>query len=292
MKTVHLMPDQDLFRFCYDKGTQTLRPQLVFVDANGSIVFEINEVGLKGDALDGRRKLAVVWGESVVFGAGRGWPCMLDSLAPGYQFLNGGIEGDPFANILRRAHELNQQRAVALNLLLPGWHPFPDNRNVRYVLTAFLHKNRNTVLFTMPTALNRRIADHDLSPYLTDHGSAKPFMFCGNLVYSKTHQNIAFKYIVARNAIIREVSSELGIRCVDLFAEFDSEGLDDFRQDFHDILHLRPSTYPKIARAVYQRIKDLLRPASSLPVDIGTGATSRVAYDQTAEAVDLGSLPR
>jgi len=44
-----------------------------------------------------------VWGDSVVFSVGRGWPCLLDRLAPGYQFLNGGIDGDPYKNILRRA---------------------------------------------------------------------------------------------------------------------------------------------------------------------------------------------
>src|SRR6266851_4525135 len=104
LKTVHLILDHAAFKLLYyDKETEALRPQLVFVDADGSIVFEINEVGLKGDALDDRRKLAVVWGDSVVFGAGRGWPCLLDSLAPGYQFLNGGIEGDSYTNILRRA---------------------------------------------------------------------------------------------------------------------------------------------------------------------------------------------
>jgi lysophospholipase L1-like esterase len=235
-----------------------MRPQLVFVDADGSIDFEINEVGLKGDSIDDTRKLVVVWGDSVVFGAGRGWPCLLDSLAPGYQFLNGGIEGDLHTNILRRASEFNQHRAVQLNLLMLGWHPLPNNENVRSGLTAFVRRTRNTVLLTMPTALNRHIVDQDLSSYFTGQDDHNPFTFCGDLAYSYQLQTIGFSYIMKRNDIVRDISARMNIRLVDLFAEFDTENLDDFRQDFVDMIHLRPSVYPKIARVVYEGIKDLL----------------------------------
>jgi lysophospholipase L1-like esterase len=253
-----------------------MRPRLVFVGADGSIHFEINEVGLKGDTLDDRRKLVVVWGDSVVFSAGRGWPCLLDSLAPGYQFLNGGIEGDPYTNILRRAHEFNRQRAVELNLLMLGWHPLPDNRNVRSALTDFIEKTPNTVLFTMPTALNRRIADQDLSSYLKPRDTDNLFTFCGDLPYSREAQYIGFNYIVERNEIIRETAVRMNVRMVDLFARFDTERLDDFRQDFIDMIHLRASAHPKIVRAVYEGIKDLLWPAfpPSIDIDSDPGSTS------------------
>ena len=143
-----------------------------------------------------------------------------------------------------------------------GWHPLPDNRNVRSALTDFIEKTRNTVLFTMPTALNRRIADQDLSSYLTSRDAEKPFTFCGDLPYSRKNQYIGFNYIMERNDIIRETASQMNIRMVDLFAEFDTEKLDDFRQDFGDMIHLRASAHPKIVRAVYEGIKDLLQPAS------------------------------
>src|SRR5205085_747304 len=107
----------------HDPERAGLRPNLVFVAPDGSIVFETNELGLKGDPLDPRRKLAVVWGDSVVFSAGRGWPCLLDRLAPGYQFLNGGIEGDTYSEILRRARDFNYRHPVVLNLVMLGWHP-------------------------------------------------------------------------------------------------------------------------------------------------------------------------
>ncbi len=277
MKTVHLILNHAACKLLYyDKEIEAMRPRLVFVGADGSIHFEINEVGLKGDALDETRKLVVVWGDSVVFSAGRGWPCLLDSLAPGYQFLNGGIEGDPYTNILRRASEFNRQKAVELNLVMLGWHPMPDNRNLRSALTGFIEKTRNTVLLTMPTALNRRIADQDLASYLTPRDANNAFTFCGDLPYSRKDQYAGFNYIVERNNIIRDIASQMNIRLIDLFAEFDTEKLDDFRQDFNDMIHLRASAHPKIVRAVYEGIKDLLQPAFPLPRDINPGSTSRV----------------
>src|SRR3954447_2199277 len=99
--------DSALKRLVFDQATGMLRPNLVLVDRAGAVLFEINELGLKGAARDPSRKLAVVWGDSVVFGMGASWPCLLDELAPGYQFLNGGIEADPYDNILRRALAFN-----------------------------------------------------------------------------------------------------------------------------------------------------------------------------------------
>src|SRR5437764_2170198 len=135
-KTVHLIPaDAAIKRLCFDEATQSLRPNMVLVDREGAVVFEVNELGLKGAARDPARKLAVVWGDSVVFGVRWSWPCLIDQLAPGYQFLNGGIEGDPYDNILRRAAAFNRDHAVALNILMLGWHPWrlPENRAGRKI---------------------------------------------------------------------------------------------------------------------------------------------------------------
>lgn len=104
-------------------------------------------------------------------------------------------------------------------------------------------------------------------------------------------QRVAFEYITERNQIIRDVSSEMGMRLVDLYAEFDTECRDDFRDEFLDIVHLRPSAYPKIARLVYQATKDLL-PASCLCGETGTASRATAILDAAAEAVDLGGLFR
>ena len=57
MRTVHLTLNYAACKLLYyDKETGAMRPGLVFVGSDGSTHFEINEVGLKGDALDGTRK--------------------------------------------------------------------------------------------------------------------------------------------------------------------------------------------------------------------------------------------
>ena len=278
MKTVHLASANAKAPY-YDTERSALRPNLTFVDLNGEIVFETNELGLKGDPVDPHRKLAVVWGDSVVFSHGRGWPCLLDRLAPGYQFLNGGIEGDPYKNILRRASEFNERHRVALNLLMLGWHlfvpswwtrapPLSDrteakhicdgNEELRTRLTSFLHRTPNTVLLTVPTALNRRIVDRPLSPYLREGDEDIGFHFFGDIGREVEGQREAFDYILERNAITREVCAQLRIRVVDLYAAFDTEREPDFREHFSDALHPRPRSYPRLAQIVYDHIKDML----------------------------------
>jgi hypothetical protein len=302
-KTVHLIPkDNAIKRLCFDEATMSLRPNLVLVDRRGSVVFEINELGLKGAARDASRPLVVVWGDSVVFGVRWGWPCLIDEFAPGYQFLNGGIEADPYDNILRRAAAFNQAHAVALNIVMPGWHPVnltsplagrggpgtllqwvrkalpalrqpspaipppeprttaPEttNQGLRASLLAFLEKTPNTVLVTMPTALNRNIAGEDLSPYFTRGNRETVFYFIGDIPYSLDVQRHLFEHITERNAIMREVAQATGVRLLDLHAGFDTEEAADFRKDFFDVLHLRPGSYRNTARAVYEGIKDLL----------------------------------
>jgi lysophospholipase L1-like esterase len=297
-KTVHLIPpDAAIKRLCFDQATQSLRPNMVLVDRQGAVVFEINELGLKGAARDPSRKLAVVWGDSVVFGVRWSWPCLIDEFAPGWQFLNGGIEGDPYTNILRRAAAFNRAHSVALNILLLGWHPWqlpptlaernaglggrlhrlgralgrrgsnaaaqeadppPAHSQLRADLREFLAGTPETVLVTMPTALNRNIVDRDLSTYFSGGGRDTAFYFAGDLPYSVAAQQHMFAHITERNAILREAARESGARLVDLAAAFDTEALADFREDFFDMLHLRPRAYPKAAAAVYEGIKDLL----------------------------------
>jgi carbamoyltransferase len=283
LRTVHPITECEAFKALYWSGELPgMVPNLVFLNRDGSVAFESNEVGLKGDPLDPSRKLAVVWGDSVVFGGGRGWACLLDELAPGCQFLNGGLEGDPYRNILRRAAEFSTRRRVALNLVMLGWHPFvppraapprtglfkparapairphSGNENIREDLVRFLAQIPNTVVLTMPTALNAEIIDRDLSSCFTDGDYETGFRFLGKLPYSTESQRWAFEHIAERNAITREVCAGMGIRVIDLFAAMDTTGRADFREDFLDILHIRPRAFAAIAQIIHDNIKDLL----------------------------------
>ena len=290
LRTVLPVADTDVFKaLYYDPEQAALRPNLTFVDRTGAIVFETNELGLKGGPRDPQRKLAVVWGDSVVFGSGWGWPCLLDGLAPGWQFLNGGLDGDPYSNIFRRAAEFNSRYSVALNLLMLGWHHFvparltararkrlrwlarkndPDeeiwlphsgNESLRAELTSFLQRMPNTIVLTMPTALNRQIIDRDLSSYLVDGDDRSAFRFLGDIPYQIHAQRQGFEHITERNAIAREVCARLGVCLVDVFARFDTENATDFREHFYDVLHFRPRSYPLLTSFIYEEVKDLLR---------------------------------
>jgi len=277
LRVVHPITECEAFKSLYWSGELPgMVPNLVFVNRDGSVAFESNEAGLKGDPLDPARKLAVVWGDSVVFGAGRGWAHLLDDLAPGWQFLNGGLEGDPYTNILRRAAAFNESHQVGLNLLMLGWHPFvppreptngratgilphSGNENVRAELTRFLRRVPNTVVLTMPTPLNRRIVNTDLSPYLVEGDYEHAFRFLGKLPYRQDGQRWAFEHIEERNAITREVCAKLGVRLVDLAAALDTEDQPDFRENFLDAVHIRPRAFPLVARTIHAEVEDLLR---------------------------------
>jgi hypothetical protein len=283
LKTVHVMPRADALKaIYYDWQTDTLRPNLVFVDGNGRVLFETNEIGLKGEAVDETRKLAVVWGDSVVFGAGKGWARLLDADAPGYQFLNGGIEGDPYDNILRRARLLNRQRPVALNLVMLGWHRFepywaaladpgrskwwprrqPETLSAperyRADVAAFLEEVPNTVVLTTPTALNRRILGKDLSGEFRAGDDDTVFQYVWPALYSVGLQRQIYDFISRRNEIAIDVAMRAKVPVVDLFAAFDTTELPDFRRDFVDFMHFRVSAYPQIVAAISRGISHTL----------------------------------
>jgi hypothetical protein len=257
IRAVHAVPESHgEFQSLYlDSAANWLRPNLRFVNPDGSTYFDTNEIGLKGGPLDPRRKLAVVWGDSVVFGIGGGWPELLD--CSGYQFLNGGIEGNAYGAILERAVKLNRERRVALNLILPGWHTIGINTDLCRDLAAALNIVPNPVLVTMPTALNRHIVDQDLTPFFTAGSVADGFYFCGSTEYSIAKQTEVFAHIVERNTIVGETAAAMGVPLIDLFSVFDTTGLSDFRRDFFDVMHPRPNAYPKIAQAVFDGIKAL-----------------------------------
>ena len=84
------------------------------------------------------------------------------------------------------------------------------------------------------------------------------FRFCGELAYSADLQRYLYAHIMERNAIVREVAQQTGAPLVDLCAEFDTETLSDFRENFHDVAHLHPYAYPRAAEALYRGVRQLL----------------------------------
>ena len=139
-------------------------------------------------------------------------------------------------------------------------HAKPENTNqgLHAGLRAFLDRMPNTVVVTIPTALNLDIVERDLSPYFSRGNRETVFYFIGDIPYSLAMQRHLFDHITERNAIVREVARASGVRLLDLQAEFDTERAADFRENFFDVVHLRPGSYRHAARAVYEGIRDLL----------------------------------
>jgi lysophospholipase L1-like esterase len=264
LRTIHSVPtDYGAFQRLYintQAKPRWLRPDLLFLDSDGSINFETNEIGLKAGPIDPNREQAVVWGDSVAFGLRSGWPALLDEYFPAYQFLNGGIEGDGWNVILERALKLNREMNISLNLLMLGWHHI--NEGLAEELTSALQHLPNPVMITMPTSLNRRNFEYDISAYLRpglygplDFDSA--FWFGGGRDYSIDVQIEYYRKIMERNAISCTVAADLHVPVIDLASALDTEALPDFRQDFYDIMHPRPSAYSKIARIVADELRRL-----------------------------------
>ena len=139
-----------------------------------------------------------------------------------------------------------------------GQRPRPGNEGIRADLTSFLERTPNTVVLTVPTALNPLIIDRDLSSFLVEGDENTAFCFVGDVPYQMAGQGQGYEHIVERNAIAREVCSRLGIRLFALFAALDTENLSEFREHFIDMIHLRPRAYPLVAQLVYDGIEDLI----------------------------------
>src|ERR1043165_2723919 len=106
-------------------------------------------------------------------------------------------------------------------------------RRLRTDLVEFLQHIPNTVLVTMPTALNRKIVDRDLSAYFTQGDRDTVFTFAGDLAYSVDAHRHMLAHITERIGVMREVAQAGEGRLVDLEAAFDTAAAADFREDFH-----------------------------------------------------------
>lgn len=263
LKTVHVLGQvatasgtlQELY---LDSANNSLYPNLIFLSQDGEIYFETNELGLKGEAIDPRKDQAVVWGDSVVFSIGKGWPALLNGMVPQLQFLNGGIEGSAYYQILDRAVRLNREYQIALNIILLGWHTIGHNENVKSDLLAALAEIPNPVLVTMPTAFNPKMIEADISALLVSGVDPEQNFGFPGWPYDIETQQWVFHHIVERNRILREVAVLRQLPLVDLYEALSTEELSDIRKDFFDYMHPRPSAYPKIAQTIYEGLRPVL----------------------------------
>jgi hypothetical protein len=265
VKTVHVITESGgsgLQSLYLERTGSRLVPDLVFLDQNGRVTFETNSLGLRGPEPDAKKRLGVVWGDSVVFSSThvRSWPELIDEELGGWTFLNGGIEGSTYTSILERAILLNAQRHVDLNVVLLGWHPFPDNGAVWGTLEESLRAIPRCVLATQPTSLNPAIADTDLRTFFRKTIDREHYGFWTHMPYSVELQREWFDYILERNRIIRAVAHDTKTPLIDLYQILDSSALSDFRTYFFDVGHPREEIYPLLASTVGTFVRALQPP--------------------------------
>ena len=124
-----------------DPTTNWLYPDRVIMDLEGHALWQSNGLRLKGPDVEPGRRIAVVWGDSVVFGVCPTWPDIFTSwpetineFSPDCTFLNGGIEGIQYTDVIKRAIQFNCEHDVVVNIVVLGWHLVGANKNLEAVL--------------------------------------------------------------------------------------------------------------------------------------------------------------
>ena len=267
-RTILLGPDRDqaFIQAQYlDAVAKWLYPDVALLGADGAVLWQTNRFGLRGADVEPGQRIGVVWGDSVVFGLySRTWSEMLNDYSTDCIFLNGGVEGATYVDVLRRAVDFNRRERVAVNVIMPGWLEIGSNEHFERDLRDALSEIPNAVLVTMPTSLNAGMIHQDItSAFVAPAGDAESgFNFWGTDDYSVHVQKILYGHLAQRNALIRGVAAHAGIPLIDLFVALDSTSLPDFRTYFMDVSHPRPSAYAKIAALVWEGARSVLETAN------------------------------
>jgi len=238
-----------------DEGWR-LRPNTSLHHASGELYFQINEAGLKGSKLDPNRKKVVVWGDSVVFGIGRGWVDHASDKE--YLFLNGGAEGSPADAIMKNALEKNSKFSFDINVFSLGWHSKHDIKLVEKILEQSIQLP-NVVLMTMPYSLSLELAGKDLSREFQINSSFQDaYLFWGNHAYSIKTATRLVKEIIKQNQLTRSFAEKNKIPLLDFEALMVSERTSaTFKRSFFDLGHPRPEIYPFLTESLKDIVKVL-----------------------------------
>jgi hypothetical protein len=224
----------------------TLKPNVSLFQESGDFYFQVNEVGLKGSRLDSSRRQVAVWGDSVVFGIGRGWVDLASDKS--ILFLNGGAEGAPATAILNNSLEKNSKVSFDMNIFSLGWHSKYDTKLVRRVLEESL-KLPNLAFMTLPYSISLDLAKRDLtSQFSINKDLSEAYLFWGNHDYSVATASRLVREIMNQNKIMRKFAKKKGIPILDFEEILVSErNAKTFKRSFFDLGHPRPAIYPFLA---------------------------------------------
>ena len=249
-----------------------VKPNLTLLRPDGSVFLETNAHGFIGPEVDTSRKLVALWGDSTVAGWGEGWIAGLDEHFPGYQFLNGGINTATINTIVLRAMEVNRCLPITYNVIFAGWNTMryavpPPLRAVSFRLNRLLDASPNTILCTQPTSLNATIIQNDLTPFLVPSGALRfraGYSFWPQMPPTSEYAQALYNSIMQQNALLRDIVAERRRRLkqevpiFDFYRHFDTEGAEDFRDNFIDAGHVRVEAYPLMRRVFCEEFAALI----------------------------------
>lgn len=239
-------------RVCYNEAT---------------LAFRMNDLGFRSTQdRDEGRPLTVVWGDSVVFGQGeRTWVDMLEKFRPGVQFLNGGVEGLRFPEILDLAEKRNAEFQIDYNIMMPGWHGW-DGREADLRLWERVAQLPGPAFMTVPSLLNEMTIKEDWDEYIWEknggkwkrpqHGGMEGSLrrFWGKDDFRATSAGHLDK-ILHRNYTCRTAARQMSIPLCDMWMAMAVSTLAQGVPYFQDMGHPEPDAYPWMAEIVWRSLK-------------------------------------
>jgi len=230
-------------------------------------LFRMNDLGFRSlQDRDYSRPLAVVWGDSVVFGQGRRtWVDMLEKFCPSIQFFNGGVEGIRFHELVDLMERRNAEIAIDHNVTLPGWHGWQGwDRDLG--LWKRVADLPGPMFVTMPSLLNELTIKEDWTSYiLPSAGGSRERpgnahlegclrRFWGNDDFHATAAKHLDK-ILKRNEVCRRAAEALDVPLCNMWAGMAVNTLAQGVPYFQDMGHPEPDAYPWMAEILWRSLK-------------------------------------
>ncbi len=251
----------EIFQSTYiDFSTRNIKPNIVLLkQPDMEVYFETNSYGLKGPEVDTNKKLIVIWGDSVVFGLGKGWVEEVNKYFSDYQILNGGYEGADLELIEKRVVDLNKKIKIDYNIIFPGWHSRQRPAVMNLVINNLITEIPGIVLCTVPLSVNIKRARTNLKPYFNTSGNPEErFVFWSQINYTIRNALLVVSELERQNKFVSFLAKDLNIPVIDFYRFFYTEDINKAKEYFFDIGHFRPSVYPFVAEFFAKELKNII----------------------------------
>lgn len=235
------------------------------------LMIEVNALGCRGPELEPDRPVVAFFGDSTTLGVmgtanglkGASWTERVE--LPGYAVLNAGVEGLQMGDVDRRYRELRRRAPIVCSVFYTGWHNLIYNVRTPEYWEACLESYRadtdTTVICTLPTPLLPEMRSRGIEELENERPDASItddyFHFWGDwdrhvwlVELIDAHERF--------NAHVRDFCARTNTPLIDLDGFLRPERYDEATRDFFDVCHLRPRTYPRVARFISDELTTIL----------------------------------